>query len=314
MTTQQPRLIDEDYDFLLAELYNPDQADSRYRAYLDTWDFSRENPANLQLVTVGVRDRNRLLGHALVQRRSREVFVGFIDLVNDLTVALQLLDAISRAAHEHFGAASWSGPIDRSFWHGARFKAIGDETLPFEPSHPAYYFDLLGPLLTVADTAKSYTNTLSELTTSRRDGPAMRPIDLHELSKELSTIYEFSREVFADTPAAPTREEFLAFYEPLLIKLDPTYCLLAEEAGRLIGFCFSFRQHQNWYVKTLAVAGDYRRLGVGSALYNRLAGRALGDGATTAYYLTVRQDRLMRDLLPAPSQPIAEYHLVRGGL
>jgi GNAT superfamily N-acetyltransferase len=108
-----------------------------------------------------------------------------------------------------------------------------------------------------------------------------RPLDLQRLEAELEALYHLSSEAFAEnlyySPIEPA--EFLELYRPVLPLLDPDLVRLVHDPeGRLVAFLFAFPdplsavagKPTRVVAKTVASAGDVRRLGLGTYLLDRV--------------------------------------------
>lgn len=131
--------------------------------------------------------------------------------------------------------------------------------------------------------------------TARDRGITIAPIDMARFEDELRDLHQMSVRAFASnlyyTPIGA--EAFAAMYRPMRALLDPALVLLARNSdGSLIGYSFAYadplsleggRPHR-LIVKTLAVDPDWRSIGLGALLVERLHVAARRAGLSTVIH------------------------------
>jgi GNAT superfamily N-acetyltransferase len=246
-----------------------------------------------------------------------------------------LLDCCERLAAS--GCPLAVGPMDGSTWRSYRFiTRRGDEpTFLFEPDHPddwpdhfaaAGFRTLARYVSTVNDDLARRDDRLGRIEARmNRDGVRVRPIVAGDMRAELSCIHEVCLTAFADaflyTPIA--RQAFLDLYERVVPFVEPRLVLVAEHAGRTVGFIFALPDLNQarrgdvidtLVVKTLAtlpgVVPDRRYAGLGTLLLDRCqqAGRELG--CRRAIHALMRADnQRVQALTGKYARPFREYAL-----
>jgi ribosomal-protein-alanine N-acetyltransferase len=111
-------------------------------------------------------------------------------------------------------------------------------------------------------------------------------------SRRQSAELEIRRLGYADLPAviAVERRAFPAPWSLAMFVLElskpSSVCLGASEGGELIGYLICSRYHTVWHLMNVAVEVDRRRLGVATAMIERLFEETAGPG--DRYTLEVR--------------------------
>lgn len=220
----------------------------------------------------------------------------------DAGVAL-LRDAVRRLRDQ--GAARVMGPMNGSTW--ARYRFVVEEPgadpvrPPFlgEPQNPRDYprqFAEAG----FRELAWYESRITYDLTTTnprataaeqeaRARGIAIAPLDLDRFDDELRDLHALSTRAFSGnlyyTPIA--QATFEAMYRPMRALIDPDFVTMARTAqGQLIGYAFAYPdpldladgRPQRLIVKTLAVDPEWRSLGLGALLVERLHAAARTKG------------------------------------
>jgi len=192
------------------------------------------------------------------------------------------------------------GPMDGSTWRRYRLLTLrgSEPTFFLEPDNPddwpghfersgfgplAQYYSALCDDLAAIPMADAAAQRL------RADGFTMRPIELARIDAELSALWRLATDAFAGNflYTSIAEGEFRAMYSALLPVLKPELVLLAERAGRAVGFGFSVpdvlqakrgKPIDTIVFKTLAVAPDVVQRGVGKWIFDETirAARALG--------------------------------------
>lgn len=200
-----------------------------------------------------------------------------------------------RLAGDHL--AGWGctlivGPLDGHTWHNYRLVTEPGQTPPFftEPYTPAGWPDHFSgagfsPLAhyTSLLTTELIPPDLDLTRVARRahdHGFSLRSLQPDRLDRELHHFYTLAtasfRSAFLYTPIAEA--DFVAQYRPLQPYLQPELILLAERAGRPVGFLFAlpdWLQAQRGQpvdtviIRTLAVQPEAQTYGLGTLLVAR---------------------------------------------
>lgn len=193
------------------------------------------------------------------------------------------------------------GPMDGNTWRAYRLVTERGTEPPFlmEPANPedwprhftaagfaviATYHSSLAELPLPVDPRLAQARARLEAA-----GVRVRELDRARFAEELERIFALSLASFARnflyTPL--TREEFLAQYLPYAERIDPRLVLVAEHAGRAVGFLFAI---PDWLeagrtgragtviVKTVAVDPGRRHAGLGALLVGMAHERAAALG------------------------------------
>jgi GNAT superfamily N-acetyltransferase len=231
----------------------------------------------------------------------------------DADAAIELLrDAASRLTGA--GVRRVLGPMNGSTWGRYRFAvpdaasaASATSAPPFlgepvnPPEYPAHFAaagfheaDRYESRIT-RDIAAANPRAAAAEATARARGVRVTPLDLARFDDELRDLHELSLRSFAEnlyySPIGA--EEFAAMYRPLRALLDPALVLLARDAdASLIGYAFAYadplsleggRPHR-MILKTLAVDPDWRSIGLGALLVERLHAAARGKGLSSVIH------------------------------
>lgn len=212
--------------------------------------------------------------------------------------------ALLRAALDELagkGLRKVIGPMDANTWHGHRWMtwSRGDTPFPMEPRQPARWVDdwraagfvPLAGYHSSASPASVVDRNELDLAAERleQEGIHLRPIDKHQFSEELTALHALSLESFRTNFLYQPIDlaTFSAMYGPLKDHYEPRASALAEDAQGLAGFLFAFpappaeeSQAPRLVIKTLAVRGDRRGVGLGKFLVSRahFEGRQAGFG------------------------------------
>ena len=201
------------------------------------------------------------------------------------------------------GCTTAVGPIDGSTWRSYRLVTERGDLPPFflEPDTPDDWPDHYRAA--GFDALSTYTSSLVDHVpppspraeeTARRlaaAGYVVRAVDLTRAAAELDALYDVSIAAFAHnflyTPIG--RDEFHAQYAALLPYVDPRLVVLAEHAGRVVGYAFAVPdllelqrtgQTATAILKTLAVDPAHAGAGLGGLLVERCQRAAEARGLT----------------------------------
>lgn len=215
----------------------------------------------------------------------------------DADAASRLLDAACRHLAS-VGCTIAIGPMDGSTWR--RYRLLTERG-----SEPTFFLELDNPddwpghfersgFEPMAQYYSALCDDLAAIPSAdasalRADGFTLRPIDLARIGAELSDLWALAADAFAGNFLYTTisQDEFCAMYKALLPVLRPELILLAERAGRAVGFGFSVpdvlqarrgKPIDTFVFKTLAVASDMGQRGIGKWIFDETlrAARALG--------------------------------------
>ena len=138
-------------------------------------------------------------------------------------------------------------------------------------------------------------------------GVSIRPIRVEDFASEAQAIFQLSLESFRHnflyTPLPEA--EFLASYQKIKPYVRPEFCLLAEHAGRLVGFVFCVPDMlaakrgdpvETLIVKTLAVLPDRAYAGLGGLLVERAHHAAHAAGFRRAIHALMHESNKSRNI------------------
>lgn len=224
------------------------------------------------------------------------------------------------------------GPMDGNTWHSYRLVTRTSPRPAFflEPDSPldwAGHFEATGfqPLaryfsaLTgrLDDPALSASDQTARM---KRRGIPLRPLDLENFEEELRQIYPLCLESFKDnllfTPIP--EEEFASMYRPLRPYLLPGLSWVAERDQTAVGFGFAFpdilqtrrgEKTTTVILKTLAVAPEFRGIGLGNALVAACQSAAAGRGFRHVIHALIREGNPSGRISAHYAKPIRSYAL-----
>lgn len=115
----------------------------------------------------------------------------------------------------------------------------------------------------------------------------IKTIKLTQLEEALDKIYEISIQSFKSNLFYKPieREAFKAMYRGYQQFLVEELVLIAEKAGRPVGFIFAVPNYfdqtrRSVIIKTIAVLPEYQQEGIGKKLYQEITNKALNLGFT----------------------------------
>lgn len=258
-------------------------------------------------------DQEEVVGFVRVQyeRHSREVYGGFVELIEDSEVAELLANLLKQEAR----GRALLFPVDLSIWHRYRFFVDGTPDPLFDMPSKSYYASLFAPFFGKHEAYSSYEQPLSELLALIKTLPKaaaeirLRTIDLSALESECKLAHELSRAIFIEARSAPTFAEFMALYGSMLKTSEPKLTLFAEYDGKPIGFCFSVKQGARLAIKTIGILPDFQGGGVGPLLIAETARHAQQLGCEVVHYNYLRDDRRISRMVPSTAKRTARYIL-----
>jgi hypothetical protein len=220
------------------------------------------------------------------------------------------------------------GPMDGDTWHGYRLVTDAGSEPPFflEPANPVGYVDDFrrGGFATI----EGYHSTLvtdlgapdprAERLAARfsGDGVTVRTIEMERFEDEIGALHALSLRAFANNVLyrPVDAETALALYAPLRPCIDPRFCLIAEDAGAIVGFVFAVPDVAQLrrtgtvdtvIVKTLARSPDRRYVGLGVLLADMIRERIHAAGYRRAIHA------LMHDANVSAAQSAKSARVVR---
>lgn len=240
-------------------------------------------------------------------------FFGFFDTINDQEVVNSLLDAASVWVKEK-GANRIMGPINLSTNETCGLLVEGFDSPPvvMMPYNAPYYQYLLENYGLIKQTdLYAYIlreNSISERSVRlldvlearlKRSNIVIRKIDKKNLKQEIPKIRELYNKAWdKNLGFVPfTNEEFDYVAKDLSMLLDPDYCIVAEQDGKMVGFTlgipdinkilikikkgrlfptgifkllFQRKKLNGVRVLMLGVLDGYRKLGIEACLYGHL--------------------------------------------
>jgi len=247
----------------------------------------------------------------------------------EATAAL-LAEAESRLREQ--GCTLAVGPMDGNTWRKYRLVTDAGTEPPFllEPTNPAAWADWwraagFGPL------AEYYSTASDDLTTRdprlegvrarlAKAGVVIRRLTLDCFEAELAKIYEVSVVSFQDnylyTPLP--KEAFMAQYAGIRERIRPELVLLAEQAGRPVGYVFALPDYaqaargdavDTFIVKTLAVLPGRAWAGLGAVLLAEVHEAARAGGFKRVIHALMHESNTSRNLSSHYATTIRRYTL-----
>ena len=236
------------------------------------------------------------------------------------------------AALAKAGCASAVGPIDGSTWQRYRLVVDRGAEPPFflEPHNPsdwprhwalagfspcATYRSALNEDLTIEDprTGEALQRLLAA-------GITIRSFDRLDADGELMRLFELSSDAFRANPFYTPihREQFCAQMRALLPFVRPGLVLLALRHEQVVGFIFAVPdtlQAQRGLkvdtviLKSMAVAGECRGMGLGGVLMDLVQRSARGMGFRRAIHALMREDNVSTKISGRYAQTFRRYAL-----
>ena len=236
-----------------------------------------------------------------------------------------VLDAAS-ACLASAGCTCCVGPMDGNTWRSYRLVTDPGTAPPFflEPTNPPSWpdhfmragFDVLAtyssasaPSLAEADprVAQAQARVAAE-------GVGIRSLRLEEADAELRRIFALSLHSFSRnflyTPI--TEDEFLEQNRRILPFIIPELVLLAEQAGRLVGFLFAVPDvlqtpPKAVVIKTVAVSPDLGRIGLGGLLVATAHDRAHRLGFRRVIHALMHDQNVSRNISQRYAETMRRY-------
>ncbi|WP_414664732.1 GNAT family N-acetyltransferase [Horticoccus sp. 23ND18S-11] len=240
--------------------------------------------------------------------------------------------AQAAARLERAGCTIALGPMDGTTWRSYRFVTEAGTEPPFlfEPVNPpewpgwwraAGFAPLADYISTVApDLAARDSRVAAVARRMAGAGVSIRPIQLGNFEAELGRIHDVSiisfRDNFLYTPIS--REAFLAQYRPMETQACAELVLIAEQAGRPVGYLFGVPDLmearrgapvRTVIVKTLAVLPGRAFAGLGALLLDTLHAAAHRLGFTRAIHALMHETNTSRALSAHTARTIRRYAL-----
>lgn len=206
-----------------------------------------------------VHQNGQLVGKGILAWRKSTLIgnLGFIDWINDESVAGQLLQRIEAIAREK-GFKEIKTPIDLNFFVKYRMKCKGGGPAYFgEPIYPDYYHDLLNQcgyeVIGTWDTYlikrfKTFTNMLQKRKKMEKRKHAyigkvtIRRIKVSDWDNEVKIIYElFVKSFSAMKEFEPiSYDQFKLLYDDFKYIIHPLLSYIAELDGSPVGFSINY--------------------------------------------------------------------------
>lgn len=258
--------------------------------------------------------------------------IGHYAALNEETGRKLLALACARLSAE--GSTMAVGPIDGSTWRPYRFVTTrGAEPAFFlEPDNPDQWpadFVAAG-FAPFAMYHSAVTDDLAGASAGRLEaeervnaiGITIRELDLARLDEELHRLYAVSHESFREnflyTPIA--EDEFRHHYRAIAPFLQPELVTIAELEGQPIGFLFAIPDAlearrtadssiRTVVIKSLAVAPQWRRVGLGRVLLGRTHGVARQLGYQRAVHALMHDANISGGMSRKSARPMRRYTL-----
>jgi len=237
-----------------------------------------------------------------------------------LTAACRILEAR--------GCTLAMGPMDGNTWRSYRLVTRTSRRPAFflEPDSPldwAGHFEVSG-FQPLARYFSARTGRLENAAPDRcgliQHDIALRPVELGGFEAEVQRLYPLCLKSFQDnllfTPLA--EEEFAALYRPLRPHLLLGLSWVAERRKTPFGFAFAFpdilqarrgAEINTVVLKTLAVAPEFRGIGLGHALVTACQSAAAGLGFRHMIHALIREGNLSQRISAHYARPIRSYAL-----
>lgn len=250
---------------------------------------------------------------------------------DSLAVAAAVLDAAESELRTQ-GCTLAVGPMDGTTWRRYRLVTEAGSEPPFflEPSNPAAWPDWwrAAGYTPLAEYYSTATDDLAARDTRldgvaarmRAAGVTIRALDSARFDDELARIYDVSVISFQDnflyTPLP--KNAFFAQYRAIQTRVNTELVLLAEHAGRPVGYVFAtpdFAQAQRGetvttiIVKTLAVLPGRAYAGLGALLLGDVHTAAQRLGFTRAIHALMHETNKSRNLSAHYAKTIRRYTL-----
>lgn len=311
------KTVSTDYAGLTCRLYggrNGKILTDRYHRWLDP---ARRWHGRLSWTGIGVYDRGRMVGHLIIQIPNNDsaVLFGFIEADNNPHVATAMIGAAAGLISQSQQANVFA-PVDLSLWHDHRFTIAGQSLQPLlRNPQQTYYRDLFGHFFLHKFVYRSYMLAIpTSLPQADASDVSIRIADLSDHSVDWNGLYRLTCRAFPDSPASPTLEEFIELYTDPDQSREPDDVIVAVRRRRIVGYCFQKIIDSSLVIKTLAVDPDSQRQGIGRMLYTATLERGARRGCERAYFLHLREDRLIARLRPKESLAVGAsvlYHSVQ---
>ena len=237
-------------------------------------------------------------------------FFGFFDTINDQETVKLLVETAEHWLRER-GLTSMIGPVNFSTNDICALLIDGFDGPPVAmmPYNAPYYLDLLEnagfgkkvDLRAYKFTAGTYNDRSLKLTTAiqerlKRNRIIIRKIDMKNFKTEVKAVREVYNKAWdSNLGFVPmTEKEFDYLAKDLKLVLDPDFCLVAEQDGKLVGFSLSIpdinqilikikrgrlfpfgllkllllrRKIKGLRIMALGVIDGYRKMGIEACLY-----------------------------------------------
>jgi GNAT superfamily N-acetyltransferase len=224
------------------------------------------------------------------------------------------------------------GPMDGNTWRSYRLVTRSSLRPAFflEPDSPqewADHFEISG-FQTLASYFSAQTGCLGDPAPSAPDfssrlirrGIRLRPLELGNFTGEVRRIFPLCLESFKDNLlfSPITEEEFVTMYRPLRPYLVAGLSWVAEHRKACIGFVFAFPdilqaqkggEVDTVVLKTLAVAPNFRGIGLGHALLAACQKSAHGLGYRHVIHALIREGNISERISAHYARPIRSYAL-----
>jgi GNAT superfamily N-acetyltransferase len=301
----------------------------------DPTDLDRHQPDEHWLL---ISDEREAIGHCSLWSRNVPAYpghglglIGHYAALDDRAAAHLLTHSCARLAAS--GCTLAVGPMDGSVWRRYRFISERGVEPPFllEPDHPdeglrqfhSQCFKTLAEYASALNTDLGYEDARVARATERLTaaGVSVRPLRLNDFEDELRRIYAVASVSFARgflyTPI--TEAEFTGQFRSLQAYAEPELVLLAEKAGRAVGFLFALpdwlqatrgQAVNNVIIKTVAVLPGREFAGLGNALVARCHAVARELGYTRAIHALMHETNNSRNLSERYARPMRRYALL----
>lgn len=244
--------------------------------------------------------------------------IGHFEALDENSAKIVLKQACSKLQEE--GETYVIGPIDGSTWNSYRLVTQSDGSMPFlmEPKYkpgysqwlenigfkPTYhYFSTKENRESIVKEATKASqneinqsmleqseleiNELAQDESQREELVELKTTKLTQLEEDLDKIYEISIQSFKNNLFYKPieREAFKAMYRGYQPFLVEDLILIAEKAGRPVGFIFALPNYfdqtrSSVIIKTIAVLPECQQEGIGKKLYQQITNKALNMGFT----------------------------------
>ncbi|WP_316811864.1 hypothetical protein [Pedobacter heparinus] len=287
--------------------------------------------------------------------KASDGFFGFFDCINDQESASMLLDAAAKWLKDKGVKNKIMGPVNFSTNESCGLLIAGFDSPPvvMMPYNATYYPDLLAgwglkkqvDLIAWRFTGDNYDDRSVKLMDRleerlKRNNIVIRKINLKNFKQEAASLREVYNKAWDKNMGfVPLNdEEFDYQAKDLKLVLDPDFCLVAEQDGKLVGFgaaipdmnqiqikikkgrllptgifklLFGKKKVTGIRILLLGVIDGYRKMGIEACIYGRIikAYRAKGMKYAEASWTLEHNDLVNNAIIAIKGDPYKKYRI-----